>query len=244
VRIQRLPDDYAGRNALSPQLENMTMNDNKPARVRTCRGCIQEFTMESAGQRYCPSCRETRAAAMEALRPKICNHCLVEKPALRNGICPECREADWQRRMEEARTKTAAKIARYNAKGGCTCGKPTTDPDDGLCDSCHSKRMEELRQGIKQRRREAHDRYLREEAEKRAAAQAADSGSLADRFDRMTDAQQDAFVAILMAAFGVVAGKPAMVEEAGTPLGAEQIAADNQDDIDAAFNELMGGLDL
>jgi hypothetical protein len=137
------------------------MNSTQP-RVKTCP-CGQQFTLSARNQLYCQPCREARAAAMEAVRVKACRHCNVVKTT-NHGICQECREADKQRRQEEAESKAAAKLARFNANGGCTCGRLATNPDTGLCDDCHKQHRIKQRQELRERRREAYERYRRDEA--------------------------------------------------------------------------------
>lgn len=198
--------------------------------------CGQEFTQTKRNQWYCPACREAREQAVIASRTVACRHC-HEVKLCKNRICPECREADWQRRIEETKRKDEAKLARYNAKGGCKCGELATHPEDGLCDKCHVERQRQLQREMKERSRVAYEEYRRSQRATQPQAQDSDE-SLSSLYERLDEDQQIAFADALVEVFAKVLGKAASGEE----VNPEMIDADNQSDVDSAFYSLMDGV--
>ncbi len=202
------------------------MNSTKPVRMCVCRGCTNEFERIQANQRYCDRCRVARAEAMEALRVKVCNRCGVERDDTKLGLCPDCRQAKDEAAKAERQRINSNKLARFNVKGGCKCGAVSTCPHNGLCDECEAKRFENSRRAEHQRARQQSPEKPQQEGTGRI-------GRLSQRLDAMSIDAQLSLLKILIIYLEL--------QDACNP---EDIAADNQDDIDSAFRDLMGGINL
>jgi hypothetical protein len=138
------------------------MNTTKPStRVKTsfCR-CGSQFTVETRGQKSCPTCIEAKALAEANKPPVICRYCGEEKHDCRFRICPDCKAA------KEAKEE-AAKAARP-LKACKTCGELSRDLNRArVCYPCNraswASRLEEDKE---RRRREKWERIDAQRQEK------------------------------------------------------------------------------
>lgn len=216
------------------------MSTEKPTRVHNCRACQQEFKVELRGQQYCNACRQARAEALDALRIKVCGRCKVERDNCSRGFCPDCRQEIAQAKKDAENSRVAAKLERINANGGCKhCGKPATRPEPALCADCYLAYCQRERKEIQDKRRAA-DQKRWEEMKPKSQPTHEDDGKLSEA---------EEFAAGLLMFIGLWLNnhksKPGKGEvPKSKEVSPEQVDADDQFAIDAAFRTLMEGLEL
>lgn len=212
------------------------MSNHPYKRIGTCR-CGATFEAKNRWQRSCEKCIEERNA-YEASKPiPVCRHCGEQNAECRYNICPTCRakrDAERAARWERRRQREFKKF------GACPHHPNEPATHDGVCYKCNLTNFEnQLRLP---EHREKFEAELQEQEKRKQ--------ELAELYARMNE-KQKLLVKLysLLMGYGIPDYIKAIDEGKHRPAEEmvehpEQIQTDDQDRVDAAFYELMQGIDL